>query len=149
MSIVKHKNIQPLHIFILRVWKNPIVRQKILLYQDTHHTTSMAILWCLWHDIHHSRVHTKTLMHMIKITKQYERKYIIPVRTKRTQATKNSLQYKNLLQLEINMEIRLCRQMIRTLPHPIPQNQKTKPNINIYCDFYKIKWELGYNNMNK
>ena len=138
MPIVKRKNIEPFNIFILRIWKNPAICNKILFYQHTQNTTSMAILWCLWHDYHHSQVHIKTLIHMIKQAKTYEQKYIIPIRKKRTQAIKNSHTYKNLLQEEIKTEMQLCSHMSRTLPHPIPQNHKIPPNINIY--FKQLKF---------
>ncbi len=144
MRITKIKKYRNFEIFVLQIWKNPAIRQKILSYQNRYNTTSVAILWCMWHDMHHAPLHTKTIIHILKYTKKYEKNHIIPMRNKRRLTKKGTETYNRLLQSEIQAEMRLCKLMIKIFPHPIPHHQTMRSNVSVYLKLFKISAYFPY-----
>ena len=122
MHTINTKQATQFRFFIRHIWENRTVRDTILWYQDMYHTPSMAMLWCMWHDYHHSPMHKKTIIQMTKYAQFYEAKHIIPIRNKRKKTNKNTLIYKNLLQTEIQAEMHLCTRIEKKFPTPISKN---------------------------
>lgn len=143
----------PFCTFVIQQWHDTDIQKYILHAQATHGTVAIAILWCMWHDSHHSPLPLGIIKRMIRITDNTNRRYIVPIRNKRIRTSQTSALYKSLLRREIFLEMTLGHALTRTLPHPKPQalspprgyKQRYWGNLETYCtlvgisDFYMKK----------